>query len=110
MTKRNRTASEIAADVIAFTDGTPEEKSAELFYEGVLIADPEIIHTVNDLYNLDPDTVVMNFHPLFGYGISTAEDWAATVEEFPDGKWFPFIVIASGPHIRAAHTTLKEEW
>lgn len=108
MTKKNRSAPEIAADVIAFTDGTPEEKATELFCEGVLIADPEVIHTVNDLYNLDPDTLAMNFHPVFGYGFCTVEEWVTTVEELPDVKWFPFIVIASGPHIRAVTATLKE--
>lgn len=108
MTKKNRSASEIAADVIAFTSGASEEKATELFYEGVLIAYPEVINTLNELYSLDPDTAVMNFHPALGYRISTAEDWATHIEEFPDDMWFPLIVIASGPHIRAAHSTLKE--
>ena len=68
----------------------------------------QIILTLEELYALDPDTAVMNFHPVFGYGIGTAESWAAAIEESPDTERFPFIVIASGPHIRAAHNTLKE--
>ena len=75
---------------------------------GLLAPAPQIILTREALCALDPDAAVMNFHPVFGYGICTAEDWTATIEEFPDIEWFPFIVIASGPHIRAAHNTLKE--
>lgn len=66
---------------------------------------PHIIHTIEDLEALDPDTVLGVWHPELEMGciFLTADEWLS--ESFPS---VALAVIATAEQVRAARNALEE--
>lgn len=99
---------EVYADEYVKQHMTPLEVTRALADAGLLVSEPKIIRTRNELAALDPDTVLMTtdlFDPL-----TPVWDWL-------DGKGnpargtengLPAVVIATGEQVRAARQALEE--
>ena len=72
---------------------------------GLLMPDMQIIHTVEELEALDPDTVFMNtWGDLFDVSNVRA---GINTEDFP--YYFPCSVVASGGQVRAAREAMEQD-
>lgn len=73
--------------------------------DGLLMADPQVIRTVEELEALDPETVVWPARHYGPYTVGTIVLDPFNTEWTPP---LPAVVVAPGPQVRAAREALEE--
>ena len=85
---------------------TPEIVAQALADAGLLVPEPHIIRTRDELAALDPDTLVA-MNPITK-GHATAYVWSADTALRVNLLWHaPMVIIATGDHVRAARQALE---
>lgn len=107
MTNIDRAALVIAESITR--DSAPaHEIVADLEHDGLLMPDPKIIRTVEELEALHPDTVVLDRDSTGGvYPVSQyldSDEWEREVYR----RYLPAVVIAPAEQVRAARKALEE--
>lgn len=88
--------------------GNPKDLALELAAVGLLVPDVQIIHTMEDLKALDPDTA-FTLYTWEGATIWEASYFQKRFEGTGYIPELPAVVIATGEQVRAAREALEEE-
>lgn len=77
---------------------------------GLLATDPQIISTVEELRELDPEAMVQRHpqHPGQYPRPETDSDLAYVVQRWGTDRYLPAVLVAPGEQVRAARQALKE--
>ena len=105
MSLSNRDRAEMAVAYGILHGKTHDQIVDMLDTDGLLMTDPQVIRTVEELEALDPDTVLNAFRDDGVDVIFRAWD----VWQNDDTAHFPAVVIRNGAEVRAARKALEKE-
>lgn len=100
----------VIAESITSDSAPAHEIVADLEHDGLLMPDPQIIRTVEELEAIDPETVVQRYtdHPCRYTRTEAAEDLLYVIRRWGTPEYLPAVVVATAAQVRAARKELEE--